>query len=182
MRRARSAPAPSVAAAMEEPALVAAVLSGDERAWRKLVKEYEPKLRDAVRETMQSFELGGREDVDDVIGEFWLRIVDDNKRWLRAFNPTHGPSLLEWLTVHVRELAHQHVRRLVRMAKRTKDDDLGLVVPEDVRAAQINFRLSGVDARKLDTLAKRLKVGRSKMVRLIVEKFIAEHDPEKRRR
>jgi hypothetical protein len=65
------------------------------------------------------------------------------------------------------------------MAKRTQDDDLGLVVPEDVRAAQINFRLSGVDARKLDTLAKRLKVGRSKMVRLIVEKFIAEHDPEK---
>ncbi len=68
------------------------------------------------------------------------------------------------------------------MPKRTDGDNLGLVVPEDVRAAQINFRLSGVDARKLDTLAKRLKVGRSKMVRLIVEKFIAEHDPEKKKK
>ncbi len=66
--------------------------------------------------------------------------------------------------------------------KRTAASDLGLVVPETFKAAQINFRLAGVDVRKLDVLAKRLKVGRSKMTRLIVEKFIAEHDPETKER
>lgn len=70
------------------------------------------------------------------------------------------------------------------MAKRSKDtlSDLGLVVPEVLRAAQINFRLSGVDVRKLDALAKQANVGRSKLARLIVEKFIADHDPERKGR
>ncbi len=65
------------------------------------------------------------------------------------------------------------------MGKNTVDDDLGIVVPEKVKAELITFRLKGVDARKLGKLAKRLKVGRSSMARLIVEKFINEHDPER---
>lgn len=57
---------------------------------------------------------------------------------------------------------------------------LGLEIPEALKASQISFRLSGLDMRKLDALAKQAKVGRSKLVRLIVEKFIAEHDPERK--
>jgi len=68
------------------------------------------------------------------------------------------------------------------MAKRTVRDSMGLALPEKLPAIAINFRLSGVDGRKLDTLAKRLKIGRSKMARLIVEKFIAQHDPDKEKR
>jgi hypothetical protein len=63
------------------------------------------------------------------------------------------------------------------MTRRT--DDLGIVAPEKVKAELITFRLKGVEARKLGKLAKRLKVGRSSMARLIVEKFIKEHDPER---
>ncbi len=58
-------------------------------------------------------------------------------------------------------------------------NDLGIVAPEKIKAELITFRLKGVDARKLRTLAKRLKVGRSSMARLIVEKFINDHDPER---
>jgi hypothetical protein len=63
------------------------------------------------------------------------------------------------------------------MGRNTKAD-LGIVVPEKVKAEVVTFRLKGVEARKLRTLAKRLKVGQSAMARLIVEKFIKEHDPE----
>ena len=71
---------------------------------------------------------------------------------------------------------------LQRMSKRAKVDTMGLAVPERLPAIAINFRLKGGEGRKLDELAKRLKVGRSKMARLIVEKFIADHDPDKETR
>jgi hypothetical protein len=57
----------------------------------------------------------------------------------------------------------------------------GLTIPEHLPAVVVTFRLSGVNARKLLKLGKALEVGRSKMARLIVEKFIEEHDPEKER-
>jgi hypothetical protein len=60
--------------------------------------------------------------------------------------------------------------------------DLGLEIPEMLKASQVSFRLSGLDMRKLDALARGANVGRSKLARLIVEKFIAEHDPERKGR
>ncbi len=57
----------------------------------------------------------------------------------------------------------------------------GLTVPEHLPATVVTFRLSGVNARKLTKLGKELKVGPSKMARLIIEKFIEEHDPERGR-
>ena len=66
-----------------------------------------------------------------------------------------------------------------RMAKQR--NAFGLTVPEHLPAVVLTFRLSGVNARKLEKLGKELKVGRSKMARLIVEKFINEHDPEGKR-
>jgi hypothetical protein len=64
------------------------------------------------------------------------------------------------------------------MAKPT--DDMGLNLAGRPPAVIVTFRLLGPDAAKLDQLAKRVKVGRSRMARLIVEKFIGEHDPEKK--
>jgi hypothetical protein len=58
-------------------------------------------------------------------------------------------------------------------------DAFGLMVPEHLPAMILSFRLTGVNARKLTKLGRELKIGRSKMARLIVEQFIAEHDPEK---
>jgi hypothetical protein len=62
------------------------------------------------------------------------------------------------------------------MAKR---NDLGLQLPGESRAELITFRLQASQAKKLAALAKRVNVGRSTMARLIVEKFIKEHDPNR---
>ena len=66
------------------------------------------------------------------------------------------------------------------MAKRKKSagEELGIVLPEKQTALPLSVRLSRNDLRKLGLLAERLKVGRSTMARLIVEKFIRQHDPE----
>ena len=68
------------------------------------------------------------------------------------------------------------------MGPRKKDglEELGLTLQGSPKPSQISFRLKGTEMRKLDALAKQAKVGRSKLVRLIVEKFIAEHDPERK--
>lgn len=65
------------------------------------------------------------------------------------------------------------------MSKKTQL--FGLELPEKANGEVITFRLKGVDARRLEKLSKRLKIGRSAMARLIIEKFINEHDPDKGR-
>jgi hypothetical protein len=62
--------------------------------------------------------------------------------------------------------------------KQRNADDLGIVAPEKKAALPLSVRLSENDLRKLAKLGRRLKVGPSTMARLIVEKFIKEHDPE----
>jgi len=72
---------------------------------------------------------------------------------------------------------------LVLIGKRS--DDFVLNLEKRPPAVTVTFRLLGPDALKLDALAAALqkrnpragKIGRSKMARLIVEKFIAEHAP-----
>jgi hypothetical protein len=61
-----------------------------------------------------------------------------------------------------------------------QDDDLGIVAPKKGRGELLSVRLSTDNMRKLEALGKRLDVGRSTMARLILEKFIAEHDPDQR--
>ena len=66
------------------------------------------------------------------------------------------------------------------MAKRKKaTDDLGIVLPEKQTAPPLSIRFAKSDLRKLAVLGDRLKVGPSTMARLIVEKFIKEHDPDR---
>lgn len=52
---------------------------------------------------------------------------------------------------------------------------LGLQLPDAAKSTIVTFRLSEDDVRKLDELGKPLKLGRSSIARLIVEKFIAEN-------
>ena len=65
--------------------------------------------------------------------------------------------------------------------KQRNADDLGIVAPQKKAALPLSVRLSDDDMRKLGLLGQRLKVGPSTMARLIVEKFIKEHDPDERK-
>ena len=69
----------------EEVALLAEVISGSDRAWRRFIKQYEPALRKIVRESTDAIHTLTPAQLDDVMGDFWLRMVDDDRRWLRRF-------------------------------------------------------------------------------------------------
>jgi hypothetical protein len=63
---------------------------------------------------------------------------------------------------------------------RSPKNDLGIVAPPRGKGELISIRLQPHLARKLEVFAKQIGVGRSTMGRLILEKFIAEHDPDRK--
>ena len=86
------------------------VLRGDASAWRRFLAYYEPPLRALVHDAAEATELFSDADVDDVLGDFWLAVVSDRMRMLRAFKPERGADLLTWLALHVSHVAHERLQ------------------------------------------------------------------------
>jgi excisionase family DNA binding protein len=102
----------------DETDLLRLVIANDGAAWREMVQRYDGPLRTVVSDILQTTRGRPKADVDDVMGAFWLRMVEDDRRWLRAFNPAHGALLLNWLTLHVSQLAHERAGEVKRDRKR----------------------------------------------------------------
>ena len=98
---------------VDDAALIERVLRRDEQAWRELVRANEPTLRALVQDNEEL----SASDVDDVIGELWLRIVDDDRRRLRRFAATRPASLDAWLAMQASQVAHSFLANA-----RTEDD------------------------------------------------------------
>lgn len=90
---------------LDDAALLAGVLARDEAAWREFVRRFSPALRDAVRATTD--EPMQEQDVSDVLGDFWLRMIDDDMRRLRAFDPSRGVALDSWLAIRAAQVAYE---------------------------------------------------------------------------
>lgn len=110
--------APSPGASTDDTDLLRLVIGDDSAAWRELVRRFDGPLRVVVNDIIPAARGRPAADVDDVMGAFWLRMIEDDKRWLRAFNPAHGGSLLNWLTLHVSQVAHDRAREVRRDRKR----------------------------------------------------------------
>ena len=102
---------------LDEAAELRAVLERDEHAWRDFVKRFDSPLRQVVRHATEAIEPLSDAQVDDVLGDFWLRVVSDDVRLLRAFNPARGASLFSWLTFHVSHEALEYIRRIGKEPK-----------------------------------------------------------------
>jgi integrase/recombinase XerC len=82
--------------------LVPLVLAGDQAGWREVMRRFDGPLRQAVTDAALDGEIGA--DVDDLMGEFWLGLVERDMRRLKRFNPRRGAPLLTWLTIHLVQL------------------------------------------------------------------------------
>jgi DNA-directed RNA polymerase specialized sigma24 family protein len=108
-------PAPDVG---DEPSLLRAALDRDDRAWREIVRSFESPMRDIVHETTAALCPLTEAEIDDLLADFWVRLVADDMRWLRAFDPSRGATLRTWLTFQVTHVAQEHIRKLRRDRKR----------------------------------------------------------------
>jgi len=94
-----------------EPSL-GAVLARDASAWRVFVAYYDGRLRAVVQHATETTHPLTDAEIDDVLGDFWLALVANDMRRLRAFNPERGSALLTWLTFLVAQVACEHIRRI----------------------------------------------------------------------
>src|SRR5262249_13229820 len=90
------------------------------RAWRVLVPRHEARLRDAVRDVADAEEPLTEDQIDDVVGDMWLLLLEDDLRRLRSFR---GDDLGEWLAMVASQIALNRVRELARQARTESFDE-----------------------------------------------------------
>jgi excisionase family DNA binding protein len=107
---ARAAEAPSLTGSvptLDEGDLVERVLARDERAWHQLVRRFEPLLRSLIVES----EEFSPSQIDDVLGDLWLRLMERDMRRLRAFAALQSVPLSAWLAMQVAQVAFDHAQK-----------------------------------------------------------------------
>jgi hypothetical protein len=75
-------------------------LDGEQSGWREIMRRYDTPLRDAIVDASLGPEPSSA-DVDDLMGDFWLSLIEEDVARLRRFNPARGAALLSWLTIQL---------------------------------------------------------------------------------
>ncbi len=84
-------------------------IAGSKNAWDDFVRAAAPVIYAAVRRSLRT---RGRpqEETDDRVQEVYIRLLRDDCRLLRTFDPKRA-ALSTWLTLISRTVVHEHVRR-----------------------------------------------------------------------
>jgi excisionase family DNA binding protein len=89
--------------------LLPSVLERDEAAWREFERRFTTPLRDAVLAATDS--PLADDQVDDVVADFWLRLLESDMQSLRTYDARRGTPLVTWLALRISQLAYERVRR-----------------------------------------------------------------------
>jgi RNA polymerase sigma-70 factor, ECF subfamily len=110
---------------LDEATLIPSLLSDDERAWRTFHELYASRLLGAISRVTRRFrELEGSDHVSDIYGTLCLRLLSDDKRRLRSFDPGRGTPLGAWLCTLAKNSAHDFLRSRQRqpwLSRHTQD-------------------------------------------------------------
>ncbi|MHC4109086.1 MAG: RNA polymerase sigma factor [Planctomycetota bacterium] len=88
-----------------------ACVNGSKQAWDAFVERYAAVILSAVRRTV-SARVGdsGGHDVEEAAQEVFLRLIKNDSRLLRSFDPQRA-SLVTWLTLVSRSVAIDYLRK-----------------------------------------------------------------------
>jgi len=106
---------------VDEGTLIELVLARDARAWRELVRRYEPQVRGRVRRAVAraARSLGAPDLVDEIVGDYYLALLEHDMRRLARW--ARGPRtarLATWLTLIAGQVAANHLRGRFRAERR----------------------------------------------------------------
>src|SRR4051812_41496524 len=77
--------------------LFEACIARDERAWAEMMTRYDRPLRAVVYKQLESWLKAMPSDFrDDVMGAFYLKLVDHNMAALRCFDWSKGTASFKW--------------------------------------------------------------------------------------
>ena len=103
-------------------------LKGDPIAWESFTHQFAGVIHRAVARTLARHgSRAGAEECQDVIQNVFLRLIKDDYRLLRSYDPSRS-ALTTWLTLVARSAAVDHLRR--RRMKLVPLDELAVAVAD----------------------------------------------------
>lgn len=146
---------------LDETTLLPSLLSNDERAWRTFHELYQSRLQGAISRVTRRFpQLTGTDHVEDIYGALCLRLLSDDKRRLRSFDPARGTPLGAWLCALAKNSAHDFLRNrqrqpwLGRLADDVSDVEPRTDEPDAFSVCALRERERQLD-HLLETLSRR---------------------------
>ena len=118
----------------DDATLIQRLLSNDEDAWRVFDERYYRPLLGVISRVTRRFPLlAGTDHLEEIYGSLCLRLLKDDKRRLRSFDPTRGTPLGSWLCALARNSAHDFLRSHRRQPGLCKlgEDFLEVEAPSD---------------------------------------------------
>ena len=85
-------------AALDEGELARRLLTNDRDVWAFFMNKYTPLIKYQIGRTLnRRRKILFNDSVQDALGEFWVRLLDHDRGWLRRFDPSKR-TLEEWLS------------------------------------------------------------------------------------
>lgn len=160
-----------LAAHDDEATLIPSLLDNDERAWRTFHARYGHRLQGAIMNVTRRFpQLTGNDHVDEIYGTLCLRLLCDDKRRLRSFDPRRGTPLGSWLCALARNSAHDFLRGRRREPWLSKlGDETSLAEPAADAPDAFGICLSREQSRLVSELIETLSARDQQFVALYME-------------
>ncbi len=129
--------------------------AGNLAAWNEFVRRFQKPIALAVRRKARKWGSVSPEVVDDLVQDIFLRLCADDCKVLRKFIPKGDDSIIGYLIVVARNVAHDHFR--ATMAQRaggdahhleTEDGDLDFIpaFPTPTDSADWRIRMGEIDS------------------------------------
>ena len=103
--------APGDLASLPDRALLDAVFSRSEAAWRELLRRFRPLLFRCIHKVALKHEAHlAAEDINEIFSEVCCNLLRDDMRKLRAWDPARGSKLSTWLGLLAMNTAYDFLR------------------------------------------------------------------------
>jgi RNA polymerase sigma-70 factor (ECF subfamily) len=117
---------------------------GDEAAWREFYQRFDSYIYRCITCITARFSGMDREDVAEIRGNVNLRLLDNNMRKLRDYDPERGMKLKSWIGMMANQTTYDYLRRVSRQPLCT--DQIGFLTDGgcdafDLTAAREELRL-----------------------------------------
>jgi RNA polymerase sigma-70 factor, ECF subfamily len=158
-------------AVLDEATLIPSLLTNDERAWRTFHELYSGRLQGAITRVTRRFpQLSGTDHVDEIYGTLCLRLLSDDKRRLRSFDPARGTPLGAWLCTLARNSAHDFLRARLRQPWLGRlADEVSDVEPRSDAPDAYSLCLTREQTEQLEALLSTLSLRDQEFMRAYLE-------------
>jgi RNA polymerase sigma-70 factor, ECF subfamily len=128
--------------------LLDGVLRGDAESEAAFVERFVPLIRHCLRAL--SHGCLSEPDLDDLVGEVWLRLWENDKHRLRCFDPSRGVRVSTWIATLARRCSIDQLRSLRRAPLAGVDEE-----PPDQRP----LAQEALEQRERDQLVRQALAG-----------------------